>query len=213
MQIKINLVLVGLLLSLAPINNSCTARTASTQTANAAKSPLAKAQNDPNTSLGWKRYSIDDAPAFSLVLPSEPVRSSAGATHTYMSASSAGIYGVAYLVDMTAAARHSEGSGAEFLIDNFLKPFAVNYQQAQGAGNDFHIQLLVQRETSISGIKGFEQDFSVGDSQGRARIIRIGQDGFCVVAIWRANAPPSELNTFFDSVKVESTQPSDSAKQ
>jgi hypothetical protein len=64
--------------------------------------------------------------------------------------------------------------------------------------------MLEQRGITIDNFEGLEQDFSVDNFFGRARLYRIGQGGLCFVAIWSEASPPAERIAFFDSVQIVS---------
>jgi len=125
-------------------------------------------------------------------------------TRVHVSNTRSGVYGVAYLNDLPAAARLSTESGNEFLFNMFIKPIAVSFQRiAQTNNGSLKPRMLEQRKAIVSGIEGLDQDFSLGAFTERARMLRGGQTGICVVAIWKQDTSSiDQTAAFFDSVKV-----------
>jgi len=212
MRNKTSLILSGLVLGGVTSNIACAARTASSPDVNGAPpSNQVRAIDKSSASTEWKRYYLSGTHSLSLVLPSEPEQTThdSGApemTRVHISNHKSGVYGVAHLSDLPAAARLSTESGNEFLFNTFIQPFAVNFQRiAQTNNGSLKPRMLEERKASVSGFEGIDQDFSLGAFNGRARMFRVGQTGICVVAIWKQDTSSTEQTAaFFDSVKVES---------
>lgn len=220
MRIKSLSFLIGLLLSASSSSIACVSQTLTTQETSAtpAQRP-ARVVGDSTASARWKRYNLDDVPSLNLILPSEPERQTASSgtaetTRVYMSRDSSGVYGAAYLDDLPAAASRSEESGKDFLFNTFIKAFAVSFQNlVQVKGNDLQVKMLEQRQVRVSGVEGIEQDFTLDSFNGRARIIRVGDVGVSMVAIWTQNARLSDRIAFFDSARVEKGEGSNLKQQ
>ena len=213
MRIKFTTLILWLILGFTSLSIACVAQSLSSRKATDASTPLpAKSVNETSALAGWKRYTFSDASSISLILPSEPERLSydsgaAETTHVYISKNDSGVYGVAYLTDLPAAARSSEESGNEFFFNTFIKPLAMSFQKdIQTKGIDLPHQMLEHRQTQVSGLDGMEQDFSLGTFQGHALLFRDGQAGICVVAIWKQSVPVTDRTAFFNSVKVVNGQ-------
>ena len=208
---KTSPLLIGLLLTIASLNVSCASQRASTQGVVATPSPLlSKAANNFPTPAGWERYTLNDRPSLSLILPGEPeyLAHDSGATErtrVHVSKNRLGIYGVAYLSDLPAAARTSTESGNEFFFNTFLKPFAMNFaNDTETKGASRQPLMMEQRSIAIGDIEGIEQDFALGRLRGRTRLFRVGLVGLCVVAMWKEDAPTADQTAFFDSVRIMS---------
>lgn len=208
---KIPSILLGLFLSVALPNLSCSAQTTSTQKGKTAQSS-ALPMSESSAPVGWKRYQLGEIPVFSLILPTEPVvgisvnKDTNQSTRTYISKISAGVYGASYLNDLPFAASRATESGNEFFFDTFIKAFVLNGQNSvPESGVNLKFKMIGQRKIAIGNFEGLEQDFSVGKSLGRARLYRIGQRGLCFVAIWTENSPLVERTKFFDSVQIVTT--------
>jgi hypothetical protein len=212
MRIKRSNYILSLTLVFISLSIACIARSINSQKANEASQLPARSADATSAPAGWKRYSLNDASSVSLILPSEPEHLSydsgtAEKTHVYISKNDSGVYGVAYLADLPAAARISEESGNEFFFNIFIKPFAVSFKKAiQSNDNDLPHQMLGHKQARVSGFDGMEQDFSLGTFQGRALLFRVNQAGICVVTIWKQPAAPNDITYFFSSVRVENGQ-------
>ncbi len=210
MRNKTSLILIGLMLGGVTSSIACAARTASLpDVSGTPASNQVRAIDESSASTEWKRYYLIDTPSLSLILPSEPEQTThdSGApemTRIHVSNNKSGVYGVAYLNDLPAAARLSTESGNEFLFNMFIKPIAVSFQRiAQTNNGSLKPRMLEQRKAIVSGIEGLDQDFSLGAFTERARMLRGGQTGICVVAIWKQDTSSiDQTAAFFDSVKV-----------
>lgn len=213
MIIRSSFFLLGILLGVTSWTLVCVDQKANTREVGATTLRSAEKLATPSSLTGWKRYPIEGVSSFSIVLPNEPqhraVASSASTepTHVYLSSDKSGVYGLGYLADLPAAAARSESTGQEFFFDTFIKAFALESQiNSPHKIDKIEFQMSAQRKAEISGISGLEQDLTVGHFPGRVRMVRIGKEGFCVVAIWKQSAPPVEAASFFDSVMLVSEQ-------
>jgi hypothetical protein len=202
--------LVALLLSIASSSISCRAQTTSSRETSATLHQ-AEGEKDSSTPAGWKRYDFDKPLSFSLILPSEPERRKSAiaggeeTAHVYISKSDSGVYGVTYIDNLRAVASRSEESGNEFFFNMFVKDFAMKLQSVgQQKGDDWQFKVIDDKQITVNGFDGLERNFSIGDFRGRVQLVRAGQAGFCVVAIWEQTAPSAERDAFFKSVKIVS---------
>jgi hypothetical protein len=203
---------IALLLSLTSSSIACASRNINAQDVKAAPQPKSSSSSgdDSSTPTGWKRYIFDKPLAFSLMLPGEPERrvstfpGKTETAHVFISESSSGVYGVTYISDLPAVARSWEGAGNELLYDIFIKDFATKIEKKAGSSPDFasQVKFSSERQVTLSDMESLERNFSAGDFRGRMQLVRVGQAGFCVVALWKQAAPPAEQDAFFNSVKI-----------
>jgi len=209
MKITSGAFLIALLLSIASSGVACASRKTDTQDAKATPRPSDR-PDDSSAPAGWKRYSFEKPLAFSLMLPGEPEQrtstfsSQTETSHVFISESNSGVYGATYISDLTAVASKWEESGNKFFYEIFIKDFAAKINNKAGKNIDFESQVKFtsERRVTVGGQEGLERNFSAGDFRGRVQLVRIGQAGFCLVAIWKQSAPPAEQDAFFNSVKI-----------
>lgn len=208
MGIKSSSFLIGLLFIIASSSVACRAQTINTQEASTTPRQ-ARGEKDSSAPAGWKRYDFDKPLTFSLILPNEPERQvstvpdGAETAHVYISKSDSGVYGVTYIDNLPAVASRSVESGNEFFFKMFVKNFAMKLQSAgQQKGDNLQFKVITDQRITVNGLDGLERNFSIGLIQGRARLVRVGQAGFCVVAVWKQTAPSAERDAFFNSVKI-----------
>ena len=66
------------------------------------------------------------------------------------------------------------------------------------------VRLLPARETIYGGLAGFEQNFSIGTSQGKAKIALYGNRGVWSLVMTVGSAPPVKASAdFFSSMEVK----------
>jgi hypothetical protein len=106
---------------------------------------------------------------------------------------------------LPSLARHWESTGNKLFSDIFLKDFVMKIEaQSEEKDIDFEakINFTADRQIIVSGLDGLERDFSIDGFHGRLQLVRVGQGGFCVIAIWKQSTPPAEREAFFNSVKI-----------
>jgi hypothetical protein len=62
--------------------------------------------------------------------------------------------------------------------------------------------MLEQRTATVSGLAGYEQDFSYDKVMGRVRLVFDPASAYAVVAVWPGSSSNSEVSAFFESLKV-----------
>lgn len=159
---------------------------------------------------GWTRYEVGAPALFSLLLPAEPGASVErmnimpgvlATVRTYLSATDSGVYGATYVDDLPASLLNETSKRSFF--EGFVKGFAEGFEQGMKAhGATGTLQMLEQRSATMSGLAGYEQDFSFDKLQGRVRLVFDGGRAYAVLAFWNALSSNSERNTFFESLKV-----------
>jgi hypothetical protein len=209
MKITSGAFLITLLLSLASLSIACASRKIDTQDAKAA--PRQTGTDDSSVPAGWKRYDFKEPLAFSMILPNKPEQRvltlpvETETSHLFISAGDSGVYGAVYISDLPAVASRWESSGNKFFYELFIRDFAIKLEN-KGAEKsiDFESQMrfTTDRQVTINGQEALERNFAVGDFQGRTQLRRIGQAGFCIVAIWKQSTPVAERDAFFNSVKI-----------
>ncbi|HEV7903828.1 MAG TPA: hypothetical protein VGO96_08310 [Pyrinomonadaceae bacterium] len=159
---------------------------------------------------GWTRYEVGEPALFSLLLPAEPGASAERvdvmhgvllAVRTYMSPTDSGVYGATYVDDLPAATMNEMSKRTFF--EGFVKGFAEGFEREMKThGATGTLQMSEQRTATMSGLAGYEQDFSFDKLQGRVRLVFDGGRAYAVLAFWNALSSNSERNTFFESLKV-----------
>lgn len=174
-------------------------------------SPLpAKPVVDQLAPKGWTRYEIGTPALFSLILPAEPVSNVApvniitgvaGVSQSYLCVADSGVYGVSY-IDALPAALLSEGRKRTF-FEGFVSEFAEGFQARMKAnGMDARLTMLEQRKAAVSGLAGYEKDFSYGQVMGRVRLVFDARSAYAVMSIWNGLSSSGERNAFFESLRV-----------
>ena len=159
---------------------------------------------------GWTHYEIGEPARFSLILPAEPVAKVervtilpgvAATTQTYLSVSKSVVCGVSYLESLPAAARNEAQKQAIFT--RFVKEFAESLQSGMKDRDvTVNLTMLEQRTATVSGLAGYEQDFSYDKVMGRVRLVFDPASAYAVVAVWPGSSSNSEVSAFFESLKV-----------
>jgi hypothetical protein len=174
-------------------------------------SPLpARPVADKLAPAGWMRYEVGEPTQFSLILPAEPVATTArvkiipgewGISRSYLSLADSGVYAVSY-VDALPAALQDEARKRTF-FEGFGKEFAEAFQaRMKERGMEVRLTMLEQRTATVGGLAGYEQDFSYGQVMGRVRMVFGAGSAYAVMAIWNGLSSNSERNAFFESLKV-----------
>lgn len=199
-----------LLLCIASSGVACRSQTISQEDTKATTSRV-RSIDDSSILAGWKRYSFDKPLAVSLILPTEPEQqtstfhSGTVTKQTYISANDLGLYGLVYISDLPTVAKYWAASGNNLFYEIFIRDFAKKMESREKQKiliQDSMVKFMTERQVTVSNIEGWERSFSIGDFQGRAQLVRVGQAGLCMVAIWKQSAPPKEQDAFFNSVKI-----------
>ena len=210
MKITSSAFLLALLLSLASSGVACASRKMDTQDAKATPRQVG-GTDDSSSPVGWKRYDFNEPLAFSMILPNKPEQrvstflEETETSHLFISAGNSSVYGVVYISDLPAVASRWESAGNKFFYELFIRDFAVKLESKGGEKSidfDSQVRFTTDRQVAVGGQEAWERDFAVGDFQGRTQLIRIGQAGFCIVAIWKQSTPLAERDAFFNSVKL-----------
>jgi hypothetical protein len=174
-------------------------------------SPLpVKPVADKSAPAGWTRYEIGEPARLSLLLPSQPGASAErmnvapGVTvmvQTFLSPTDSGVYGAMYLDGLPAV--KLDKAFKQTLFESFVGGFARGFQKGlQASGRTGQLTILEQRATTMSGLTGYEQDFSFDTLKGRVRLVFDRGRAYAVVAFWNALSSNSERSTFFESLRV-----------
>lgn len=210
-QIKITsgAFLIALLFSLASLSLACASRKVDTQDAKA--SPRQTGADDSSSPAGWKRYDFKEPLAFSMILPNKPEQRvstlpvETETSHLFISKGNSGVYGATYITDLPAVASRWESAGNNLFYELFIRDFAMKLENKgveKSIDFESQVRFTTDRQVTINGQEALERDFILGDFQGRTQLRRIGQAGFCVVAIWKQGTPLVERDAFFNSVKI-----------
>ena len=205
--------LAALFLSLNWLSLACPAQTLIGEGTSERQPHSARVLADQSVPAGWRRYQAGvGSVSFSFISPGEPrFRLSASpelphATHAYIFTGDSVTYGAAFLADLPGAASAWTGSGEELLFEAFIKALAENLRDSI---RDERVNLAFRMSTrqtavSLNGNEGVEFSFQLGEFQGVARIMRIGQAGICLAVLSPSAPPLAERSVFFASLRIES---------
>ena len=190
---------------------SSTAAPATADTATQTAAPLpARPVADKLDRAGWTRYEIGEPARFSLILPGEPtakvnrvtiIPGVSATTHNYLSITGSGVYGLSYLAKLPAALQ--DDARKRTFFEGYVKEFARGFQAGMKTrGMAVSLTLSEQRTAAVDGLTGYEQDFSYGEATGRVRLVFDPGSAYAVVAIWKGLSSNTEIDAFFESLKV-----------
>jgi hypothetical protein len=210
MKFKLRSLLIALLLSSTSSGFACGTRAVNRGDANIPPRQDGSRQDEP-TPAGWKRYDFQKPLVFSVLLPAppeqrvSPLLEGAATSHVFISAGNSSVYGATYISDLPAVVSRWESSGSELLYEVFIKDYALMLAGRGGersADSGSKVRFTADRQVTVGSLEGLERDFSLEDFRGRIQLLRVGPAAFCLVAIWKQTAPPTERESFFNSAKI-----------
>lgn len=174
-------------------------------------SPI-KVIDEASAPAGWKRYEFGEGPVISALLPNQPrefseQKSLGGPKPTTMRAYTSkieeAIFTAFYAEDLPFVAERMTEDIRKSFFDGMWKGFAQGMQKGlEEQGLLFTLTALEQRPITIDGLRGVEQNFTVGPMLGRAQMSIVGQRAFMAIAFWSEDSPPGERTAFFNSFRI-----------
>ncbi|HEV2800441.1 MAG TPA: hypothetical protein VGW12_08090 [Pyrinomonadaceae bacterium] len=159
---------------------------------------------------GWTRYEIGQPTRFSLILPGTPSGGTERMTLTpkvsvtvrnYMSLGNSGLYGATYIDDLPADVMNAAMKRTFF--EHFVKGFAEGFEQGmKKGGSTAQMKMLELRPATVSGLGGYEQDFTFDKMTGRLRMVYDGARAYAVLSFWSDPTTDADRTAFFDSLRI-----------